>query len=368
MKVGGISNQILQLLPSYEKIRNLKLSIVTKYSEYKPVSNRLKTYEIHKFTKYIPDTLYFLIKSFFKIIKLHKKEPIDVLNVHTYSNIIISPLIIRFIFKIPILMKIPIDFKSHLRKIYLLQQHKIRSKMINYSWFKFFKKFIIKKINFLRPINKKMYKDLIDLQIPKNRILKLPNGINSKIFIGLQKNKHNYTNLGYVGRLTEFKNLKFLLDVFKLYLTKYPSDKLFIYGKGSEEDFILKFVNENNLINNIILCGFEKDKLKIYSNIDVLIDPALAQGISNAILEAMCTKTFVIASNVYGNRDLIENGITGLLFNQYSKDSLLKQLLYYKENKDFAQQILINARNKILLNYDIDIITNKIYKFLESAL
>lgn len=368
LNVGGISNQILQLLPSYEKIRNLKISIVTKYSEYNPISNRLKTYDIHKFNKYKLDTIYFLIKSFFKIMKIHKKEPINVLNIHTYSNIIISPLIVRLIYKIPILMKIPIDFKSHLRGISLLKHQKIRSKIINYSWFMFFKRFIIKKINFLRPINNKMYEDLIELKLPKEFILEVPNGINSKKFIGLQKDEHKGTNFGYVGRLTEFKNLRFLLEVFKFYIAKYPFDKLFIYGKGSEENFILKFVSNNRLSNNIFLCGFEKEKTKIYSKLDVLIDPALAQGISNAILEAMCTETFVIASNVSGNRDLIKNGVTGLLFNPYKKEDLLKKLLYYKENKDLVQKVIINAKTEILLNYDIDIVTRRIYNFLKSKL
>ncbi|MFX0139710.1 MAG: glycosyltransferase, partial [Candidatus Hodarchaeota archaeon] len=107
-----------------------------------------------------------------------------------------------------------------------------------------------------------------------------------------------------------------------------PHDKLFLYGEAPYEKFILRFIRKNNLTNKIILCGYEKDKRKIYSNIDVLIDPAFAQGISNSNLEAMCTNTLVIASNVYGNRDLIKHKISGLLFNPYIHKSLLKQLYF----------------------------------------
>jgi len=265
-------------------------------------------------------------------------------------------------------MKIPINFSSHLKDISLLKENKIRSKIINYSWFNFFKNIVLYKINFIRSLNEKIYKDLLDLKFPENHILKIPNGISSKNFLGLSKNDHKNTYFGYVGRLIKFKNLIFLLQVFRLYSLKYPHDRLFFYGKGSEGRIILKFIRKNNLTKNIFLCGFVKDKKKIYSNIDVIIDPALAQGISNAMLEAMCTNTFVIASNVDGNKDLIDNGKTGLLFNPYNKKDLLKQLLYYKENKEIVQQILNNAKNEILLNYDIDIITNKIYRFLKSKL
>lgn len=368
LNVGGPAYQVLQLLPSYEKIKDIKISIITRYSEYKPISSRLKIYEIHKFNNFILDTIYFHIKSFFKIVKIHKKDPIDVLNVHQFYHIIISPIIARLIYKIPILMKIPINFESYLIEATMIRKHKFRTKVISFSWYTFFIKFLLKKINFIRPINEKMYEDLISLNYRRNNILKIPNGISNKEFIGLNKTQHNYIHFGFVGRLFEYKNIRFLLDVLKIYFLEYPNDKLFIYGKGPEEKYISDFTASNNLASNIILKGFEKDKTKIYSNLDVLIDTAFAQGISNTNLEAMCTETLVIASDVYGNRDLIEHGKTGLLFNPYKRNDFLKQLIYYKNNSELRMQILNNAKNEVLSNYDIDIIANKIFLFLKSRL
>ena len=120
--------------------------------------------------------------------------------------------------------------------------------------------------------------------------------------------------------------------------------------------------------NNIILKGYVKDKKKIYSNIDVLINSSFGEGISNVILEAMSTKTLVIASNVEGNKDLIIHKETGLLFNPYKKKALLNQLNYFKKNDDLVQQIIKNAENEIILNYDIEVIALKIYKFIKSNL
>jgi len=42
LKVGGVSNQILQLISSYEKIEDVKISVVTKYSEYVPKTNKIE--------------------------------------------------------------------------------------------------------------------------------------------------------------------------------------------------------------------------------------------------------------------------------------------------------------------------------------
>ena len=213
-----------------------------------------------------------------------------------------------------------------------------------------------------------MFAELVNLGFPKKNILLIPNGINRTQFLEIKKPKRTNTHYGYVGRLTEFKNLRFLLDIFKKYLTKYPKDKLFIYGRGSEEGNILNFINKNNLEKNIIFVGFEKEKNKIYSNLDVIIDPALGQGISNTNLEAMSTKTLVIASNVIGNQDLIHDKRTGLLFNPFKKDDILSKLNYYKESSDLTRKLINNAEGEILLNYDIDVISRKIYESLKSKI
>ena len=262
----------------------------------------------------------------------------------------------------------PIDFSSHLREVYLYKHQKLKSKLINFSWLRFFKKFILHRINFIRVLNKRIYCDLIELKYPKVKILEIPNGITSEKFIVINKIQNPDTHYGYVGRLTEFKNVKFLLGVFKEYLKKYSSDKLFIYGTGPDENYILNFIEENHLSNNIVLMGFEKDKTNIYSNLDVLIDPATAQGISNSNLEAMCSETLVIASDVVGNRDLINHGKTGVLFELNKGEDLLNNLLFYKEHPKIVQEILNKAKLEILNKYEIDVVTKQIFEFLKLKL
>ncbi len=365
LNVGGIASQILQLLPSYEKIKNLHISIITKYSEYEPISNRVKIYKVHRFERFFLDTIYYIIKSFFQILKIHKKKPINVINTHQLSIDLISPILVRMLFKIPILMKLPLDFESIIRDS---SYGTVKLKLYRYSWFKFLRRFVLKRINFIRSINELMVKQLRDRNYQIERILRIPNGINSKDFIDIKKDKREEVHFGYVGRLMKFKNLRFLIKVFQEYLAKYPNDKLYIYGRGPEIIFIQDFISGNNLEKNIILCGYRKEKEKIYKNIDVLIDPALAQGISNANLEAMCTGTLLIASNVQGNIDLVKHRITGLLFNAYNEKDLLKQLFTFKNDKNLVQEVIINAKKEVITNYDIDVVTNKIYKFLKSRL
>jgi glycosyltransferase involved in cell wall biosynthesis len=182
LNVGGIANQLLLLLPSYEKINDLRISLITKYTKYIPISNRMRIYQIHKFNNFVLDTIYFILKYPLKILKIHKKDSIDIINIHHYTYVYLFVILIKLIFKIPILMKIPFDFSSALKDTLMPNENKLRTRALNIFWFKIFKK-IIRKIDFIRAINGTIYDDLIKLGYPKNNILLVPNGINTKYFI-----------------------------------------------------------------------------------------------------------------------------------------------------------------------------------------
>ncbi|MFX1443911.1 MAG: glycosyltransferase family 4 protein [Promethearchaeota archaeon] len=280
----------------------------------------------------------------------------------------IAPFLIRIFFKVPLLMEMPTDYTNYVRMVQMTEKQNLIAKIINISWFKFYKRVILRRINFMRPLNKLMVDDLVNMNYPRERMIKLANGIKSKKLIGLKKNPHPGVHYGFVGRLTKIKNLNFLLEVIKMYFNEYPNDKLFIYGEGPEKNSLLDFIYKNNMSENVFLVGFENDQEKIYTNIDVLLNTSFGEGIPNVILEAMATKTFIIASNVHGNNDLINHNETGFLFRHNNKNDFLKQLLRYRQNKVDIDNILENANIEIVKNYDIQVIAHKLFAFFNSHL
>ncbi|MFX1502246.1 MAG: glycosyltransferase family 4 protein [Promethearchaeota archaeon] len=369
LPVGGVASQILELLPAYEKIKNLNVYLITKYSEYIPTSKNIKIIRIHKFRNRKIDEIYFFFRSYIKILKIHQKEHIHAINIHTYYYNLINPFTLRILYKIPLLITTPGDFSSHQREQFMLKPNSLLVKMFYYGWINFFKKFLIKYKNvFIQAINEKIFQNFINLGIYNKNIIKIPNGISCKNYNEIKKPQGKESYFGYVGRLIKSKNIRFLLRSFKLYLSDFPNDKLLIFGKGPEEKFILKFIKENNLGNNIIFRDFERNKKKIYSEINVLINPSFGEGVPMTILEAILTNTFIIASNVSGINDIIENKVSGLLFNPFIREDLIKQLKYYKVSSDLVKNMKVNARNKILNYYDINVISKQIYEFLKSRI
>ncbi len=359
----------MELLPNYERNQNLKISLFSKYSEYKPISNRLRVYNISRFVKSYFNTIYFFVKSFFKIAKINRKERISAIKIHSFYHDLITPLMLHLIFKIPILIKPPSDFVTQQRELFISKPSSLISRMGYYGWMKFFRSFIIKRRKiYYQAIKDEIYTDLIKLKVRKRNILKMPNGISIDTYLKIKKYHKKETHFGYVGRLIKSKNLNFLLNSFRKYLFSYKEDKLLIFGKGPEEKFISKFIIENDLSKNILLMGFEQKKERIYNRIDVLIHPTFGEGCPNTILESSLTHTFIIASNVSGIKDIVDHKNSGLLFNPFKEEDLVQQLLYYKEQQELVTSFLKSARDKVIKNYDVNIIATKLYEFLKSKL
>lgn len=239
--------------------------------------------------------------------------------------------------------------------------------MLYYGWMKLFKKYILKRKRvYVQAINQHIYNDLIELDLKRDNIVLIPNGIQTNTFGNIRKADHDEVNFGYVGRLIKTKNIRFLIKTFKLYLTHFPKDKLLIFGKGPEENFISNYVKNNHLEENILLMGFWPNKSEMFNKIDVLIHPSFGEGVPIILLEAALTNTFVIASNVKGNNDIIDHKKTGLLFDPFNQKDLLEKLLLFKNDDNMKQKSINKGRENVLLNYDIKYVVNAQYHFIKS--
>ena len=341
---------------------------MTKYSEYKSISRKLKMYQFNKFRIRKMNTIYFNLRAFSRIISLNKTRKIDVIFLFRFSYYeVLIPTILNFIFKIPILIIAPTDFDTEDREFISARSNSITSRMFYYGWMKFFKNYLIQRKHvYIQAINQHVFNDLIDLNVSKKNIALIPIGINVDNFKDIRKIKHNETNFGFVGRLIKTKNIRFLIKTFKKYLNHFPNDRLLIYGSGPEEDFILKYIKSNSLKNKILLMGFEENKVKIYSKLDALIHPSYGEGLPNIILEAALTNTFIIASNVKGNRDIIKHKKTGFLFNPFDQNDLLDKLLLFKNDKNLTVKIIEKTKKFVISNYSINNVVDSIYDFIKS--
>lgn len=157
-----------------------------------------------------------------------------------------------------------------------------------------------------------------------------------------------------VGRISEQKNQKLLLETFLQVHKKYPEYLLKIYGDVQSADVadeLHKFVSDNQLTDAVIFCGSSKQLQKDIRNAAVFVLSSAYEGMPNALIEAMVLGLPCVSTDCPcgGSKMLIEDGENGLLVpNGDSKamsDAVLKLIEDpYKAEKMGNQAALLYER------------------------
>ncbi len=163
-----------------------------------------------------------------------------------------------------------------------------------------------------------------------------------------------------LGQLEEHKGILFLLDVFAKF-NKLNNCRLIVVGTGRLEDFLREKYKNSDWIEFL---GFvpQKDLGRlVFKKVHYTIIPSLCyENSPSTIYDSFKYSTPVIASEIGGIPELVQEGVNGYTFEAGNKISLLNKLNMSLHNLDNYQQMSENAKIRAK-DYDIK---NYIYKIL----
>jgi PEP-CTERM/exosortase A-associated glycosyltransferase len=179
--------------------------------------------------------------------------------------------------------------------------------------------------------------DLIRRGIPAERMTVVWNGVNPEDFrvreydlefarsLGLAGNKV----LGYIGSFYRYEGLDLLVSAFAKVAATRNDVALILAGGGEMEHDLREQVEQLGLRGKVVFPGrIAHDRIpSVYSMIDVLVYPRYSMRLTELVtplkpLEAMAMGKPLVASDVGGHRELIEDNRTGLLFKAGSVSAL----------------------------------------------
>ena len=109
-----------------------------------------------------------------------------------------------------------------------------------------------------------------------------------------------------VGRLTYQKAQWYMIRTFKEVLKKIPDVRLVILGEGEERERLEKLIKQLDMQDYIKLYGFKKNPYQYLKKAKLFIMTSLYEGMSNAILEAMCCELPIVSSDcLTGVKDIL---------------------------------------------------------------
>lgn len=152
--------------------------------------------------------------------------------------------------------------------------------------------------------------------IPADRVSVIHNGVDvpeSRPVPGSQDDDHRFRIL-FVGRLTEQKRPQDLIDA----VARLPAELLQrvqvdVLGDGVLGAELQERIRRHGLSDQVVLHGYQPDSTSWMLKSDVLVLPSAWEGLPNVVLEAMASGLPVIATNVDGVTEVVEDGQTGWL-------------------------------------------------------
>lgn len=142
--------------------------------------------------------------------------------------------------------------------------------------------------------------------------------------LGLSSNE---VVVGCVGRLVELKNHLGLIRQWPDVIAKHPQARLVLIGEGPLRPQIEQLIGELGLGDRVMLAGIRSDVAQLLPGLDVFALPSFTEGVSIALLEACATGLPALASRVGGNVEVIQDGVTGRLFDVQDAPALRSALL-----------------------------------------
>ena len=182
------------------------------------------------------------------------------------------------------------------------------------------------------PLSSDLYKGLIRLPGLERKLRLIPNGVDLsevdsivEVSPDLQKWKQQGRMIvGYIGQLIHRKGLDTLLRAFRQ--LDLPGKRLCIVGEGPQRGELERLAEQLGEKDRVSFFGFRDDRFALMKCFDVFVLPSKLEGIPRCAMEAMAARVPVITTDIPGCRELVEDNVTGMLFQVDDHDSLAKKL------------------------------------------
>ena len=273
----------------------------------------------------------------FSVLKLIKNIKPDVIHVHAPNLFSSVAIIMSRLYHIPAIATV----------------HRVEVDSVGKFWY-IFRRYVLNKFHRIIAVSSFTKMLALNAGAHEDRISIIYNSCDETIFSPCQDKARAKAKFGistdrkvilYAGNLIKIKGVYTLIESFKTLYTRFPGFIGIIIGQGEEQEKLQSLVNEYGLANNIRFTGWltQRELSEYYKAADVFVLPSETEGHSVALLEAMRSGLPIVASDVGGNRESIEDGLNGFLFNSGNQNALADRFFILLSDSKLREHMSSNS-------------------------
>ena len=160
--------------------------------------------------------------------------------------------------------------------------------------------------------------------------------------------------VGTVGRLDPIKNLPMFLQAIGAQTDKVPQLKGLIVGDGPMASELANLSANLGLTDRVIMTGFRQDARQLTACMDMFVLCSLSEGTSMALLESMVAGVPVVVTDVGGNPEIVEDGVSGRVIPSGDVGALTEALGDAVRNTDNLTAMALVGKRQFREKFNFD--------------
>lgn len=149
-----------------------------------------------------------------------------------------------------------------------------------------------------------------------------------------------------VAGMRRFKNHLRYLDWIRT-MPANPGRTFLFVGEGELFDEVKEKRDRLGLGDSVVMTGVRNDIPRVLAASDIMVMPSIIEGLPNAILEAMAAGLPVVATDVGGHPEIIEDGRTGLLVPPGNGEALVRAMERLSDDPGLCREMGAAGREKV---------------------
>lgn len=234
---------------------------------------------------------------------------------------------------------------------------------IRYRLTRALESYALKHVDAVTTICEGLRNDILGRGILPEKVTVIPNAVNIENFkvdekpdlqLAMDLGLNGKLLLGFIGSFYAYEGLNILLRALPKMLSQNPDIRILLVGGGLQENELKALAGQLGIKDKVVFTGrVPHDQVQRYYNlIDVLVYPRLRMRLTNLVtplkpLEAMAQGKLLMASDVGGHLELIQDGKTGIIFKSDNPDDLATKVLDLLSRYDSWPALRAAARNYV---------------------
>lgn len=169
----------------------------------------------------------------------------------------------------------------------------------------------------------------------------------------------------YPADFCERKNQIMLLEALKIVTEKHKNVKLLCPGLQTYMAECEHYCKNNGLTDNVEFLGYRRDIYKLDALADVSVSSSRQEGLPINLIEAMALGNPIIATDVRGNNDLVQDGKNGYLIELDDSQAMADKIIELIENTSKIYELGAESL-KLVNQYDVDSVLDNMVGIYES--